>query len=100
MWNGACLAFGVAPLLTMGGVEALAAHGSEDLKQKYLEKLVAGEWTATMNLTEPQAGSDLSAIRTRAEACGDGRYRITGQKILISYGERDLAQHIVSVVLS
>jgi hypothetical protein len=67
MWNGACLAFGVAPLLTFGSVEALAAHGCEDLKQRYLEKLVAGEWTATMNLTEPQAGSDLSAIRTRAE---------------------------------
>src|SRR5262249_10667889 len=66
MWNGACLAFGVAPLLTMGGVETLAAHGNEELKQRYLEKLVAGEWMATMNLTEPQAGSDLSAIRTRA----------------------------------
>jgi hypothetical protein len=75
MWNGACLAFSVAPLLTFGGVEALAAHGSEDLKQRYLAKLVAGEWTATMNLTEPQAGSDLSTIRTRAEPCGDGSYR-------------------------
>jgi acyl-CoA dehydrogenase len=100
MWNGACLAFGVAPLLTMGGVEALSAHGSEDLKQRYLEKLVAGEWTATMNLTEPQAGSDLSAIRSRAEPCGDGSYRIFGQKIFISYGEHDLTDNIVHLVLA
>src|SRR5215813_3229824 len=98
MWNGACLAFGVAPLLTMGGVEALAAHGNEELKQRYLEKLVAGEWTATMNLTEPHAGSDLSAIRTRAEPCGDGSYRISGQKIFISYGEHDLTDNIVHLV--
>ncbi|MGA7487709.1 MAG: acyl-CoA dehydrogenase family protein, partial [Xanthobacteraceae bacterium] len=100
MWNGACLAFGVAPLLTFGGVEALAAHGSEDLKQLYLEKLVAGECTATMNLTEPQAGSDLSAIRTRAEPCGDGSYRISGQKIFISYGEHDLTDNIIHFVLA
>jgi len=100
MWNGACLAFGVAPLLTFGGVEALAAHGCEDLKQRYLSKLVAGEWTATMNLTEPQAGSDLSAIRTRAEPCGDGSYRISGQKIFISYGEHDLTDNIVHLVLA
>jgi acyl-CoA dehydrogenase len=100
MWNGACLAFGVAPLLTFGGVEALAAHGCEDLKRRYLEKLVAGQWTATMNLTEPQAGSDLSAIRTRAEPCGDGSYRICGQKIFISYGEHDLTDNIVHLVLA
>src|SRR5262249_9902030 len=100
MWNGACLAFGVAPLLTFGGVEALAAHGCDDLKQRYLGKLVAGEWTATMNLTEPQAGSDLSAIRTRAEPCGDGSYRLFGQKIFISYGEHDLTDNIVHLVLA
>jgi 3-(methylsulfanyl)propanoyl-CoA dehydrogenase len=100
MWNGACLAFGVAPLLTFGGVEALAAHGSEDLKQRYLEKLVAGEWTATMNLTEPHAGSDLSAVCTRAEPCGDGSYRISGQKIFISYGEHDLTDNIIHFVLA
>src|SRR5436190_4620727 len=100
MWNGACLAFGVAPLLTFGGVEALAAHGSEDLKQRYLARLVAGEWTATMNLTEPQAGSDLSAIRTRAEPHGDGSYRISGQKIFISYGEHDLTDNIIHFVLA
>jgi acyl-CoA dehydrogenase len=97
MWNGACLAFGVAPLLTFGGVEALAAHGSE---QRYLEKLVAGEWTATMNLTEPHAGSDLSAVCTRAEPCGDGSYRISGQKIFISYGEHDLTDNIIHFVLA
>jgi acyl-CoA dehydrogenase len=100
MWNGACLAFGVAPLLTFGGVEALATHGSDELKGRYLEKLVAGEWTATMNLTEPQAGSDLSSIRTRAQPCGDGSYRIIGQKIFISYGEHDLADNIIHLVLA
>jgi acyl-CoA dehydrogenase len=100
MWNGACLAFGVAPLLTFGGVDALAAHGSEDLKQRYLAKLVAGEWTATMNLTEPQAGSDLNGVRSRAEPSGDGSYRISGQKIFISYGEHDLTDNIVHLVLA
>src|SRR5262245_12958550 len=100
MWNGACLAFGVAPLLTFGGAEAVAAHGCEELKQRYLGKLVAGEWTATMNLTEPQAGSDLSAVRTRAEPCGDGSYRIRGQKIFISYGEHDLTDNIIHLVLA
>src|SRR5262249_20326957 len=100
MWNSACLAFGVAPLLNFGGVEAVAAHGCEDLKRQYLSKLVAGEWTATMNLTEPQAGSDLGAIRTRAEPCGDGSYRIFGQKIFISYGEHDLTGNIVHLVLA
>jgi len=100
MWNGACLAFGVAPLLNFGGVEAVAAHGCEDLKGRYLSKLVAGEWTATMNLTEAQAGSDLSAIRTRAEPCGDGSYRIFGQKVFISYGEHDLTDNIVHLVLA
>lgn len=100
MWNGANLAFGLCPLLTAGGVEALAAHGSDELKGRYLEKLVSGEWTATMNLTEPQAGSDLSALRTRAEANGDGSYRITGAKIYITYGEHDLADNICHLVLA
>ena len=100
MWNGGCLAFGVAPLLNFGGVEAVAAHGCQKLKQSYLSKLVAGEWTATMNLTEPQAGSDLSAIRTKAEPCGDGSYRIRGQKIFISYGEHDLTDNIIHLVLA
>jgi butyryl-CoA dehydrogenase len=100
MWNAAALAFGLCPLLTMGGIEALAAHGSDELKRLYLEKLVTGEWTATMNLTEPQAGSDLAALRTRAEPAPDGTYRVIGQKIYITYGEHDLTDNIVHLVLA
>jgi butyryl-CoA dehydrogenase len=100
MWNSASMAFGIGPVLTMGAIEALVQHGSEDLKSRYLEKLVSGEWTATMNLTEPQAGSDLAALRSRAEPSGDGTYRITGQKIFITYGEHDLTDNIVHLVLA
>src|SRR3954468_6091433 len=100
MWNSACMSFGLAPLLTMGGVEALAQHGSEALKEGYLAKVVSGEWTATMNLTEPQAGSDLAAIRSRAERSADGTYRITGSKIFITYGEHDMVDNIVHLVLA
>ncbi|MFL5151186.1 MAG: acyl-CoA dehydrogenase [Microvirga sp.] len=100
MWNSASMAFGIGPILTMGAIEALIAHASDDLKSLYLEKLVSGEWTATMNLTEPQAGSDLAAIRSRAEPSGDGTYRITGQKIFITYGEHDLTDNIVHLVLA
>ncbi|GJE55687.1 MULTISPECIES: acyl-CoA dehydrogenase [Methylobacterium] len=100
MWNGANLSFGLCPLLTAGGIEALTAHGSADLKERYLAKLVSGEWTATMNLTEPQAGSDLALLRSRAEPIGDGRYRIVGQKIYITYGEHDLTENIVHLVLA
>ena len=100
MWNSACMSFGLAPLLTMGGVEALAQHGSDELKDRYLAKVVSGEWTATMNLTEPQAGSDLNAIRSRAERASDGTYRITGSKIFITYGEHDLVDNIVHLVLA
>jgi butyryl-CoA dehydrogenase len=100
MWNSACMSFGLGPLLTMGGIEAVAQHGSDELKARYLEKLVAGEWTATMNLTEPQAGSDLNAIRSRAVPAGDGTYRVTGQKIFITYGEHDLVDNIVHLVLA
>jgi butyryl-CoA dehydrogenase len=100
MWNAASMAFGIGPVLTMGAIEALAAHGSDDLKSRYLEKLVSGEWTATMNLTEPQAGSDLAALRSRAEPVGDGTYKITGQKIFITYGEHDLTDNIVHLVLA
>ncbi|MFC6788716.1 acyl-CoA dehydrogenase [Methylobacterium komagatae] len=100
MWSAANLSFGLCPLLTQGGIEALAAHGSEDLKARYLEKLVSGEWPATMNLTEPQAGSDLALLRSRAEAVGDGSYRITGSKIYITYGEHDLSENIVHLVLA
>jgi 3-(methylsulfanyl)propanoyl-CoA dehydrogenase len=100
MWNGACMAFGVGPLLTMGAVDALDAHGSDTLKRTYLEKLVTGEWMGTMHLTEPQAGSDVGALRTRAERAGDGTYRITGQKIFITYGEHDLTDNIIHFVLA
>ncbi|MEZ0167729.1 acyl-CoA dehydrogenase [Microvirga sp. TS319] len=100
MWNSASMAFGIGPVLTHGAIEAMAVHASEALKSRYLEKLVSGEWTATMNLTEPQAGSDLAALRTRAEPVGDGAYRITGQKIFITYGEHDLTDNIVHLVLA
>src|SRR6476620_6580493 len=100
MWNGACMAFGVGPLLTMGAIDALDAHGSDTLKRAYLEKLVTGDWMGTMHLTEPQAGSDVGALRTRAERTPDGTYRITGQKIFITYGEHDLTDNIIHLVLA
>jgi butyryl-CoA dehydrogenase len=100
MWNAASIAFGLCPLLTAGGIEALAQHGSEELKARYLGRLVSGEWTATMNLTEPQAGSDLALLRSHAEPVGDGRYRIFGSKIYITYGEHDLTDNIVHLVLA
>ena len=100
MWNGACMAFGVGSLLTMGAIDSLDAHGSDALKRAYLEKLVTGEWMGTMHLTEPQAGSDVGALRTRAEPMPDGTYRITGQKIFITYGEHDLTDNIIHFVLA
>jgi acyl-CoA dehydrogenase len=100
MWNGACISFALCPLLTMGAIEALQKHGTEALKSTYLRRLVTGEWTATMNLTEPQAGSDLGALRTRAEPQADGAYRLFGQKIFITYGEHDIADNIVHLVLA
>jgi len=100
MWNSASMAFGIGPTLTMGAVEALEKHASEELKRTYLEKLVSGEWMGTMNLTEPQAGSDLAALRARAQPAGDGTYRIFGQKIFITYGEHDFTDNIVHLVLA
>jgi alkylation response protein AidB-like acyl-CoA dehydrogenase len=100
MWNSAAVAFGLAPLLTIGTIDALTAHGSDALQRTYLPKLVAGVWTGTMQLTEPQAGSDLGALRTRAERAADGSYRLTGQKIFITYGEHDMAANIVHLVLA
>ena len=100
MWNQASMAFGIGPVLTMGASEALAVHGSEALRKTYLQKLVSGEWTGTMQLTEPQSGSDLSGLRTRAERAADGTYRISGQKIFITYGEHDLTDNIVHFVLA
>ncbi|MBI4273825.1 MAG: acyl-CoA dehydrogenase [Rhizobiales bacterium] len=100
MWNSASMAFGIGPLLTMTAVDALAAHGAEDIKRTYLPKLISGEWTGTMELTEPQAGSDVGALRTKAVRAGDGSYRITGQKIFITYGEHDLTDNIIHFVLA
>ena len=100
IWNGGCMAFALCPLLTAGAIDALLQHGSDALKAQYLPKLVSGTWTATMNLTEPQAGSDLGALTTRAEPRGDGTYRLFGQKIFITYGEHDLAENIVHLVLA
>jgi len=100
MWNGANMAFMLAPLLTFGAIDALVAHGSAELQERWLGKLVSGEWTATMNLTEPQAGSDLAALRSRAERAEDGTYRIFGQKIYITYGEHDMTDNIVHLVLA
>ena len=100
MWNSASMGFAVGPLLTIAAVDALYAHGSETLKQTYLKKLVSGEWTGSMQLTEPQAGSDVGALRTRAERAGDGTYRLKGQKIFITYGEHDLTDNIIHFVLA
>src|SRR5262245_60992131 len=100
MWNSASMAFGIGPVLTMGAAEALAAYGSDELKRTYLGKLVSGEWMGTMQLTEPQAGSDVGALRTKAERAADGSYRITGQKIFITYGEHELTDNIIHFVLA
>lgn len=100
MWNAASMAFGIGPVLTMAAVDALHAYGSDELKQKYLEKLISGVWMGTMQLTEPQAGSDVGALRSKAEHAGDGSYRITGSKIFITYGEHDLTDNIIHFVLA
>jgi alkylation response protein AidB-like acyl-CoA dehydrogenase len=98
--GSANMAFSLCMMLTPGAVEALRHHGSEALREAWLPKLVTGEWTGTMNLTESQAGSDVGALKTRAEPVGDGSYRITGQKIFITFGEHDLADNIVHLVLA
>ncbi|HEY0825501.1 MAG TPA: acyl-CoA dehydrogenase, partial [Ramlibacter sp.] len=100
MLNSANLSFALCPLLTDGAIEALLTAGSDDLKAVYLEKLVTGEWTGTMNLTEPQAGSDLALVRSRAEPQPDGTYKVFGTKIFITYGEHDMADNIVHLVLA
>ncbi len=100
MCNSANMSFALCPLLTDGAIEALLTAGSDDLKATYLEKLVSGQWTGTMNLTEPQAGSDLALVRTRAEPLPDGSYKIFGTKIYITYGEHDMAENIVHLVLA
>jgi alkylation response protein AidB-like acyl-CoA dehydrogenase len=99
MWNSANMGFALCPLLNFGAVEALQAHGSPALQRTYLPKLVSGEWTGTMNLTEPQAGSDVGALRTRAVPDGE-HWRITGQKIFITYGDHDFTDNIIHLVLA
>ncbi|GGA72495.1 acyl-CoA dehydrogenase [Nitratireductor aestuarii] len=100
MWNSASMGFAIGPTLTIGAIDALEKHASEELKARYIEKMVSGEWMGTMNLTEPQAGSDLAALRARAEPRGDGTYRIFGQKIFITYGEQDFTDNIIHLVLA
>jgi 3-(methylsulfanyl)propanoyl-CoA dehydrogenase len=100
MWNSASMAFGIGPVLTMAAVDALADYGSDELKHAYLGKLISGAWMGTMQLTEPQAGSDVGALRTRATRAADGSYRIIGSKIFITYGEHDLTDNIIHFVLA
>ncbi|WP_045835567.1 acyl-CoA dehydrogenase [Hyphomicrobium sp. 99] len=100
IWNAANVSFGLCPLLTQGAIHAIETGGSEELRAKFLPKMVAGHWTGTMNLTEPHAGSDLGPLSTRAEPQGNGTYRITGTKIFITYGEHDLAENIIHLVLA
>ena len=99
MWSSSNLSFALCPMLTASAIEAIEQHGSDALKATYLEKLVTGVWAGTMNLTEPQAGSDLSAVRSRAVPEGD-HFRISGQKIFITYGEHDLTDNIIHLVLA
>ncbi len=99
MWQAANMSFGLCPLLTQGAIEAITRHGSQAQKNFYLEKMISGAWTGTMNLTEPQAGTDLAAVRTRAVRDGD-QYRLFGQKIYITYGEHDFTPNIIHMVLA
>jgi len=100
MVNSANMSFALCPLLTDGAIEALLTAGSDELKAIYLENLISGKWTGTMNLTEPQAGSDLAAVRTRAEPLPDGTYKVFGTKIFITWGEHDMAENIIHLVLA
>jgi alkylation response protein AidB-like acyl-CoA dehydrogenase len=100
MWHASNMALGLCPMLSQGAVEAISAHGDAAMKARYLDKLVSGEWTGTMNLTEPQAGSDVGALSARAVKQGDGSYRIFGTKIYITYGDHDMAENILHLVLA
>ena len=100
MFHGANMAFTLCPMLSFGAVEALLAHGNDDQKATYLPKLVSADWTGTMNLTEPQAGSDVGALKAKAVPNGDGSYAITGQKIYITWGDHDVAENIIHMVLA
>ena len=100
IWNSANMGFGLCPLLTQGAIDAVEAHGSEFLKHTFLPKMVAGTWTGTMNLTEPHAGSDLGHLRAKAEKQADSTYKITGTKIFITYGDHEMTENIVHLVLA
>jgi len=100
MMSAACMALQLAPLMSQGQIEALEHHASEEIKAVYLPKLMSGEWIGTMNLTEPQAGSDVGALRSKAEPNGDGSYAITGQKIYISWGDNDFTENVSHLVLA
>ena len=100
MWKSANMAFSLCPMLTSGAIEALMLRGTDTQKDMYLPKMISGEWTGTMNLTEPNAGSDLAAVRSKAEPQGDGTYKIFGQKIFITYGEHDMTDNIIHLVLA
>ena len=100
MWGAANLAFKLCPMLTQGAIEAIAHVGPDPLRKRFLPNMVSGKWTGTMNLTEPQAGSDLSLVRTKATPQGDGTYRLKGQKIFITYGEHDYTENIIHLVLA
>ena len=100
IWNSANMGFGLCPLLTQGAIDAVEAHGSDYLKHTFLPKMVAGTWTGTMNLTEPHAGSDLGHLRAKAEKQADGTYKITGTKIFITYGDHEMTDNIIHLVLA
>src|SRR6188768_74612 len=100
MWGSANLAFKLCPMLTQGAIEAIAHVGPDPIHEKFLPNMISGKWTGTMNLTEPQAGSDLALVRTRAEPQPDGTYKVFGTKIFITYGEHDMAENIVHLVLA
>ena len=100
MWKSSNLAFSLCQMLTLGAVEAIAHHGSDALQRRFLAPMVEGRWTGTMNLTEPQAGSDLALVRTKADPQPDGSYKVFGTKIFITYGEHDMAENIVHLVLA
>ena len=100
MWNASNLSFGLCPILSQGAIEALTAHGTTELREKYLPNLISGQWTGTMNLTEPQAGSDLNALKAKAVPQEDGSYLVTGTKIYITYGDHDMAENIIHLVLA
>jgi alkylation response protein AidB-like acyl-CoA dehydrogenase len=100
MWNSANMAFTLCPLLTAGAIDAITHHGSAEQKAMYLPNLISGKWAGTMNLTEPNAGSDLSVVATKAAPAGDGTYKISGTKIYITYGEHDFTENIIHLVLA